>query len=66
VAFSTKRNQISLAIVTEYAAPPQVVNVEILEAAALLTAPVITRQDFFAQRRVSDGGHSYSGSLFRE
>jgi hypothetical protein len=47
VAFPAKCNQISLDIVTKRAAPSQVVNIEILEAATYLTAPVVTHQDFF-------------------
>jgi hypothetical protein len=48
VAPSAKRDQISLNIVTDCAAPSQMVNIKILETATYLTAPVVTRQDFFA------------------
>jgi hypothetical protein len=65
VTFPTNCNQVSLAIVTECAAPSQVVNIEILEAATYLTAPVIARQDFFAQRRISDRGDPDSRPLMR-
>ena len=52
VAFPAKRDQISLDIVTKCATPSQVVNIEILEAATYLTAPVVTHQDFFTQPRI--------------
>jgi hypothetical protein len=55
VAFSAKRDQISLGIVTECATPSQVVNVEILETVTYLTPPVITRQDFLTQPRIRNG-----------
>jgi len=42
-----------------------VVNVEIVEAATCLTAPVIARQDFPTQLRIRDGGHSDSRRLLR-
>ncbi|MGA8305276.1 MAG: hypothetical protein WB723_06340, partial [Candidatus Acidiferrales bacterium] len=48
VATSANRDQISLGIVTECAAPFQMVNIKILETATYLTAPVVARQDFFA------------------
>jgi len=52
VAFPAKRNQISFDIVTNCATPSQVMNIEILEAATYLTAPVVTHQDFFTQPRI--------------
>ena len=66
VAFPTKRNQISLDVVTECATPSQVVNIEILEAATYLTAPVIALQDFFPQPRISNGRHSNSRPLSQD
>ena len=63
-AFPAKRNQISLDIVTKCATPSQVVNIEILEAATYLTAPVIVHQDFFTQPRIRDGRYSNSRSSF--
>src|SRR5580692_9163153 len=60
VAFPTKRHQISLDVFTKCAAPSQVVNIEILEAATYLTAPVIAVQDFFTQPRIRDGRYSNS------
>jgi hypothetical protein len=47
VAFPTKRDQVGLQILSKSAAASQVVNIEILEAATYLTAPVIALQDFF-------------------
>ena len=58
VAFPAKRNQIRLDVVTKCAAPSQVVNIEILEGATHLTAPVVTQQDFFTQLRIRDGRYS--------
>src|ERR1700722_11406480 len=66
VAFPAKRNQISLDIVTRCAAPSQVMNIEILEAATYLTAPVITHQDFFTQPRIRDGRYSNSRLLSQD
>ena len=66
VAFPAKRNQISLDVVPKCATPSQVVNIEILEAATYLTAPVITRQDFFAQPRIRHGRHSNSRPLLQD
>ena len=54
VAFPAERNQISLDIATKGATPSQVVNIEILEAATYLTAPVIALQDFFTQLLTPD------------
>jgi hypothetical protein len=65
VAFPAKRNQISLDIVTKRATPSQVVNIEILEAATYLTAPVIALQDFLSQPRVWDGRHTDLRPLLR-
>ena len=65
VAFPTKRDQVGFQVLSECAAPPQVVNIEILEAATYLTVPVITRQDLFAQRRISDRGDPDSRPLMR-
>jgi hypothetical protein len=48
VAFPTKRDQVGLGVVTKSTAPSHVVNIEILRASALLTAPTIPLQDFFA------------------
>jgi hypothetical protein len=66
VAFSAKRNQISLDIVTKCATPSQMVNIEILEAATYLTAPVVARQDFFTQPRIRDGRYSNSRPLSQD
>ena len=66
VAFSAKRNQISLDIVTKCATPSQVVNIEILETATSLTAPVVARKDFFTQPRIRDGRYSNSRSLSQD
>ena len=45
VAFPTKRDQVGFKILSKCATSSQVVNVEILEATAYLTAPVIALQD---------------------
>jgi hypothetical protein len=66
VAFPAKRNEISLDIATKCATPSQVVNIEILEAATYLTAPVIALQDFFAQPGIRNGRYSNSGSFLRD
>src|SRR6266481_285967 len=66
VAFPAKRNQIRLDVVTECAAPSQVVNIEILEGATYLTAPVVTHQDFFTQLRIRDGRYSNSRPLSQD
>ena len=66
VAFPAKRNQISLDVVTKCATPSQVVNIEILEAATYLTAPVVTHQDFFTQPRIRDGRYSNSRPLSQD
>ena len=63
MAISANRNQISLDIVTKCATPSQVVNIEILEAATFLTAPIVTHQDFFTQPRIRDGHHSNASPL---
>jgi hypothetical protein len=55
VATSAKRDEISLSIVADCAAPSQMVNIKILETATCLTAPAITRQDFLAQPRIRRG-----------
>jgi hypothetical protein len=47
VTSSAKGNEVGLDIVTQRTAPSFVVNIEILAAATDLTAPVISRQDFF-------------------
>jgi len=49
VAFPANRDQVGLQILSKSAAPPQVVNIEIFEAATCLAAPVIALQYFFAQ-----------------
>jgi hypothetical protein len=49
VAFPTQRDQVGLSILTKSAAPPDVVNVEILGASAFLAAPTISLQDFPSQ-----------------
>ena len=66
VAFPAKRNQIRLDVVTKCAAPSQVVNIEILEGATHLTAPVVTQQDFFTQLRIRDGRYSNSRPLSQD
>ena len=52
VAFSTKRDQVGLRVVTKGAAASHVVNVETLGASTYLTAPTITLQDFSMQPRI--------------
>jgi hypothetical protein len=47
VALSAKCDEIGFRIITRRTASSLVVNIEILAAAADLTAPVISRQDFF-------------------
>jgi hypothetical protein len=49
VALPTKRYQVGLCIVAKDAAPLDVVNIEILRASTLLTAPPIAFQDFPSQ-----------------
>ena len=44
VAFSTKRDQVGLCVVTKGTAPSYVVNIEIRRASTLLAAPTITLQ----------------------
>jgi hypothetical protein len=66
VTFSTKCNQISLGIVTECAAPSQVVNIENLEAATFLTTPTISLQDISPQSRTCVGRMSDSRSFLRK
>jgi len=66
VAFPAKRNQISLDIVTKFATPSQVVNIEILEAATYLTAPVVTLQDFFTHPRIRNGRKSNSRPFLQD
>jgi hypothetical protein len=46
MAFSAKRDQVRLCIVTKRTAPSHVVNIEILGASTLLTAPSVTIQYF--------------------
>jgi len=65
VAFPTKRDQVGLHVLSKGAAPSQVVNIEILEAATYLTAPVIARQDPLAQPRIRDGRCADSMPLLR-
>jgi hypothetical protein len=65
VAFPTKRDQVSLQILSKSTSPSQVVNIEILEAATNLTAPVIALQDFFTQPWIWDGRHSDTASFLR-
>jgi hypothetical protein len=66
VAFPTKRDQVGFQVLSKCAAPSQVVNIEILEAATYLTAPVIALQDFLSQPRIREGRHSVSMSLLRD
>jgi hypothetical protein len=66
VTFPTKRNQISFGVIAKRAAPFQVVNIEISEAATYLTAPVITRQDFPTQPRIRGRGYSDSEVLLQD
>jgi hypothetical protein len=66
VAFPTKRDQVSLQILSKSAAASQVVNIEILEGATYLTAPVVTHQDFFTQLRIRDGRYSNSRPLSQD
>ena len=58
VAFSTKRDQVGLCVVTKGTAPSYVVNIEILGASTLLTAPTITLQDLRAPLRIRLGAFS--------
>src|ERR1700745_2294486 len=48
VTFPTKRDQVGLGVVTKGTAPSPLVDIEIFRASALLTAPTIPLQDFFA------------------
>src|SRR6266852_9129557 len=52
MAFSTKRDQVGLYVVTKGASPPHIMNVQIPERSTLLTAPTITLQDFSMQPRI--------------
>ena len=52
VAFPTKRDQVSLSIVTKGAAPFDVMNIEIPSASTFLTAPTIAFQNFSTQPRI--------------
>ena len=52
MAFPAKRDQVRLCVVTKSAAPYHVVNIEILGASTLLTAPSIAFQDFSTQLRI--------------
>jgi hypothetical protein len=60
MACPTKRDQVGLRVVTKGAAPCQVVNIEVLGASTLLTAPTITLQDFSTQHRIYAGRLSNS------
>jgi len=60
MACPTKRDQVGLRVVTKGAAPCYVVNIEVLEASTLLTAPTITLQDFSTQDRICAGRLSNS------
>jgi hypothetical protein len=65
VAFPTKRDQVGFQVLSKGTAPSQVVNIEILEAATYLTAPVIARQGLLAQPRKRDGRCADSIPLLR-
>ena len=65
VAISAKRDQIGLGVIAACATPSQVVNIEILEAATYLTAPVVTLQDSLTEPRIRDGRHSDSRRFLR-
>ena len=52
VAFSTKRDQVGLCVVTKGTAPSYVVNIEIRRASTLLAAPTITLQYLCMQPRI--------------
>ena len=52
MAFSADRNEVRLGIITKRTAPSHVVNIEILGASTLLTAPSIAFQDFSTQFRI--------------
>jgi hypothetical protein len=65
VAFPAKRDQVGPRVLSKGAAPSQVVNIEILEAATYLTSPVIARQDLLAQPRIRDGRWADSMPLLR-
>ena len=52
MAFSTKRDQVGLYVVTKGAAASDVVNIEVLAASTYPTAPAIALQDFSAQTRI--------------
>ena len=60
MAFSAKRDEVRLGIVTKRTAPSHVVNIEILEGSTRLTAPTITLQDFSAQPYIWLRCHSNS------
>jgi hypothetical protein len=49
VAFPAKRDQVGLSVVTQGAAPFDVVNIEIPGASTFLTPPIVAFQDFPAQ-----------------
>jgi hypothetical protein len=48
---SDRSDRVGFQVLSKCAAPSYVVNIEILEAATYLTAPVIALQDFLSQPR---------------
>jgi hypothetical protein len=65
MAFSAKRDQVDLCVLTEGAPPSHVVNIEILRASAMLTPPSIAFQDFSTQLRVEFWRHLNSRSFLQ-
>jgi hypothetical protein len=61
MAFSTKCDEVGLAVIPKCATPYRVVNIEILRASTILTAPTISLQNFSPQpciklRRLTNSG----------
>src|SRR5579863_9933544 len=52
VAFPAKRDQVGFGVVTQRAAPSDVVNVQILRASTMLAPPTVAFQDFPTQARI--------------
>ena len=65
VAFPAKRDQVGLGVVTQGAAPSDVVNIEIPGASTFLAAPTIAFQDFRdAASHIASGAVSNSQLVF--
>ena len=64
VAFSTKRDQVGLRVITKNVAPSNMVNMEILGASALLNSATVTPQDLsFAIRHIAQAAFEFTPSL---